>query len=58
LIAQHFSILRELYNYCQQLKQNVRQDENADIKEVWKNFNHLVEVLEAGCDFLYYPVKF
>jgi hypothetical protein len=30
---------------------------NFNPEEVWKNFNHLVELLDAGCDFLHYPVK-
>jgi hypothetical protein len=58
LIAQHFSILRELSQYCSLLKENVGIDPDAmNLDDAWRNFSHLVELLEAGCDFLHYPIK-
>ena len=58
LIAQHFSILRELHQYCMLVKSNVGPDSSCmNLEEIWRNFNHLVEILEAGCDFLHYPIK-
>lgn len=57
LMAQHFSILRELQQYCQILKENTNRDA-VNMEQLWKNFDHLIELLEAGCDFLYYPIHF
>lgn len=57
LMAQHFSILRELQQYCLILKENVTK-EGVQKDELMKNFEHLSELLEAGCDFLYYPIQF
>lgn len=57
LMAQHFSILRELQQYCQILKENLNRD-TLNTDELWKNFDHLLELLNAGCDFLYYPINF
>lgn len=58
LLAQHFAILRELSQYCSLLKENIGVDPEAmNLEDAWRNFNHLVELLEAGCDFLHYPIK-
>lgn len=58
LLAQHFSLLRELHQYCLVLKENVGPESGTfSPEEAWKNFGHLVELLEAGCDFLHYPVR-
>ena len=58
LIAQHFSILRELYQYTTLLKENLGTDlSTMNLEEAWRNIHRLIELLEAGCDFLNYPLK-
>jgi len=58
LIAQHFSILRELHQYCTLLRENVGPDPTSfNAEEAWRSLNRLIELLDAGCDFLNYPLK-
>ena len=55
LFAQHFSILRELRNYCQQFKEAVKKKDN-DTDTVYKNFDNIINILDTGCQFLNFPV--
>eukprot|EP00828_Plagiopyla_frontata_P021586 TRINITY_DN28172_c0_g1_i2.p1 TRINITY_DN28172_c0_g1~~TRINITY_DN28172_c0_g1_i2.p1 ORF type:complete len:429 (-),score=45.32 TRINITY_DN28172_c0_g1_i2:28-1314(-) len=55
LFAQHFSILRELRQYCQQFKQAVKTE--LDQEALWKHFDNILNILEAGCQFLNFPVN-
>lgn len=54
LFAQHFSIIRELKNYCGQFKEMLGKEN--DVQKVWKGFDQIVGALDAGCQFLSYPV--
>lgn len=54
LLAQHFSILRELKFYLNKFKQNMK--ENASEESVRENLELLEQVLDAGCHFLKFPV--
>ena len=54
LFAQHFSIIREIKNYCSQFKDTMSKE--SDIQKVWRGFDQIVVALDAGCQFLSYPV--
>jgi len=54
LFAQHFSIIRELKAYCNQFKDMLSKE--SDAQKVWKGFDQIIIALEAGCQFLSYPV--
>ena len=54
LFAQHFSIIRELKAYCNQFKDVLSKE--SDVQKVWKGFDQIIVALEAGCQFLSYPV--
>lgn len=55
LLAQHYSLIRELKTYMQEFKQLIVSE--SEIKEVWKGFENLAQVLETGCQFLSFPVQ-
>jgi hypothetical protein len=55
LFAQHFGIIRELRMYCTQLRENIKREQDADILR--KNFESILQVLDAGCNFLSYPIS-
>jgi len=55
LFAQHFSIIRELKAYCNQFKESLGKE--TDLQKVWKGFDQIAGALEAGCQFLSYPVS-
>lgn len=55
LFAQHFSIIRELKAYCNQFKESLGKE--TDLQKVWKGFDQISGALEAGCQFLSYPVS-
>jgi hypothetical protein len=54
LFAQHFSIIRELRMYCTQLRESIKREQDVDILR--KNFEQILQVLDAGCNFLSYPI--
>jgi hypothetical protein len=57
LEAQHFSILRELKTYCLQLKDLIKYKKNVmQIEDVVEGLEELNNLVEAGCEFLNYPV--
>lgn len=55
LLAQHYSLIRELKTYTQEFKQLIVAE--SEIKEVWTCFENLAQVLETGCQFLSFPVQ-
>ena len=59
LIAQHFSIVRELRGYCGHIKDNLKRGPGGDynLDEIWAIFDNLVDTLESGCDFLNFPIQ-
>jgi hypothetical protein len=59
LLAQHFSILRELKAMCESLKENLQKTPNGqfNLEEAWNCFDQLMDILEAGCDFLNFPIS-
>lgn len=48
LFAQHFSILRELRNYCLQFKESVKKKDH-DTATVYRNFDNIINILDTGC---------
>lgn len=54
LFAQHYSILRELLGYCEKFKEELAS--RNDLEEVWRNLDLLMNILDAGCHFLRFPV--
>lgn len=54
LLAQHFSILRELKFYLGKFKQSIK--EKDDPVAINENLELLEQVLDAGCHFLKFPV--
>lgn len=54
LFAQHYSIIREILGYCTKFKEELSA--RNDLEAVWKNLDLLMNILEAGCHFLRFPV--
>lgn len=55
MFAQHFSILRELRMYCSQFKEVLKNETDTEL--LWKNFENIVSILDAGCHFLNFPIQ-
>jgi len=55
LFAQHFGIIRELKNSCSQLKEGIRKETDYDTLK--KTFEQILQVLDAGCQFLTFPIN-
>jgi len=56
LFAQHFGILRELKHHVYQLKDQVRTETDSD--RLRKTLEEIIHVLEAGCQFLTFPITY
>lgn len=54
LFAQHYSILRELRNYCVKFRDELLS--RNDLEAVWRNLELLMGILDAGCHFLKFPL--
>lgn len=55
LFAQHFSILRELRSYCIQFRESVKSESEPEV--IWKHFDNIMNILEAGTQFLNFPIN-
>lgn len=52
--AQHFSILKELKNYCSQFKNAVIIEKNEEI--LMNHFDNISNILDTACNFLNFPI--
>lgn len=55
LLAQHFSLIRELRTYMHDFKQLIENE--SEIKDVWRCFENLAKLLENGCNYLSFPCQ-
>ncbi|KAL4466811.1 hypothetical protein ABPG74_010408 [Tetrahymena malaccensis] len=55
LFAQHFSILREMRLYCKNFKESYSKEEDKEV--LWAQFGNILNILEAGCQFLNFPIN-
>lgn len=58
LLAQHFSIIRELKSYCNTFKDNMKYHRDSYTpEEMVDAFEQLVSIVDSGCDYLNYPIS-
>ena len=56
MFAQHFSILREMKNLVDQFRDVIKKESDNDVLR--RNFEDVYSVLERGCHFLQFPIKY
>lgn len=56
LFAQHFSILRELRNYCKDFTEMVESGDQ-EFEAMLKSFRQIAQILDSGCEFLSFPIN-
>ena len=54
VLAQHFSMLKELRTYCDEFSQGVENENN--LEEIWKAFKKMQQVLDSSMSFLNFPI--